>query len=203
MTQITITEEELNLILKRRELTAKRTNTQKPAHKPKDAILGENRPPGWDEHCTPCKVHRGRVTDSHPLYWFEEEIFKNITNMQHQDQHMKINTILGLPVQNVYRDRQYHCLSHLEALWQQEMLPLKYKIKYEAYKALHGIGVDNVHPAHKTEKPDYVHPIPKVIRPWNSDGYGQCDETEKFVAGKKYRYKYDDEIGYSFAKAYK
>ena len=196
MKNVLVTQEEEQFILRRRELAAKRKKLQnaapknpvQPAHKPKDAVTGTNRPAGWDSHCDPCKIHKGRITDTHPLYWFEEEIFKKIGNIQHKDQHKKITTLLKMPVQNVYRDRQYHALIHLDALWEQELLPLKYKIRYEQYKKDHGIGDDNVHPAHKTEKPDYKHPIPVKTRAFDLDNCPACNENEQFIAGKKYIY---------------
>ena len=65
-----------------------------------------------------------------------------------------------MPVQNLFRDRVYHALTHLDALWEQDMLPLKYKIRYEKFKQQHNIGDDNIHPEHKKEKPEYNFPIP-------------------------------------------
>ena len=49
----------------------------------------------------------------------------------------------------------------------------------------------------KTEKPDYVHPIPVKKRPWDVEKY-TTDKNEEFVVGKKYRYAYDDEVGYKY-----
>lgn len=203
-----ITQEEKQFILKRREILTKRNKlrnvapTNPPKAKTKDVILGENRPKGWDEHCSPCQIHKGRLTEEHPLYWFEERIFQKITNLQHKEQHKKIKTLLGLNVQNVFRDRQYHALAHLEALWQQQLLPLSYKIKAEEYKAKHKIGMDFVHPGHKKPDSDYVHPISNSKRPWDSSKYIESKD-EAFVAGKKYKYAYDKEIGYKFEEAYK
>lgn len=194
-----ITEEEKLFILKRRELSANRKKLQTKAPKtvkkasPKQAN-------GWDAHCNPCQVHHGRMTEKHPLFWFEEKIFKKISNMQHKDQHKKISKLLGIPVQNVFRDRQYHSLTHLDALWEQQLLPLTYKARYEEYKALHGIGDDNVHPKHKEEKPDYNYPVPNKKRPWDAEKY-HCSVNEDFVAGKKYIYEYDKEVNYKYKEA--
>lgn len=199
MEQLLVTEQEKVFILRRRELSDKRKKLQNVAPKhpvrqvqeaPKKQV-----PQGWDSHCNPCKVHKGRITETHPLFWFEDEIFKNIDNLQHKEQHKKITEILKIPVQNVFHDRQYHALTHLDALWEQEMLPLKYKVRYEEYKTLHGIGSDNVHPAHKEAKPDYKYPVPVIKRPWDVEKYGTPDKSEQFIAGKKYIYNYDKEIG--------
>ena len=204
MENFLITDEEKTFILTRRELAAKRKklrqsppqhSVQQHAQQPQQQ---GNRPPGWDSHCDPTKVHKGRITETHPLYWFETEIFSKISNEAHKAQHKLLRSLLGMPVQNVYRDRQYHALVHLEALWQQQLLPLKYKIKIEEYKDMHGIGSDFVHPEHKKKNPDYVHPLPKISRPWDADKYGNCDEGETFVAGRKYVYDYDKEIGYKY-----
>ena len=79
-----VTDEEKNFILKRRELADKRKKSRNAA--PKHPVQTEqqpkqqgNRPPGWDSHCDPSKVHSGRMTEKHPLYWFESEIFKKIS----------------------------------------------------------------------------------------------------------------------------
>jgi len=207
MEDLKLTDEERQLIITRRELFEKRqkrqnTASQTPSNQkadPKgkqDVILGQNRPKGWDSHCHPCQIHAGRMTEVHPLFWFESEIFRKISNMQHKEQHKKIAKILNIPVQNIFRDRQYHALAHLEALWQQQLLPVKYKRKYEAYMEEHGIGQDFVHPEHKKQKPDYKHPMPVIKRTWDAEKYEDVDE--EFVVGKKYRYSYDDEIGYKF-----
>ena len=133
----------------------------------------------------------------------KKEIFSKIGNVAHKDQHKLIRSLLCMPVQNVFRDRQYHALAHLESLWQQQLLPLKYKIRYEEYKEKHGIGQDFVHPEHKKEKPDYAYPMPVLKRPWDKDKYGACDENESFVVGKKYKYPHDKEIGYDYYKSTK
>lgn len=207
MEQLLVTDQEKLFILKRRELAEKRKQTaQLPPHqpkqeeKPKDVILGENRPKGWDSHCDPAKVHKGRITQTHPLYWFEDEIFKRITNLQHKEQHSKISKILCIPVQNVFRDRVYHALSHLDALWEQGMLPVKYKVRYEDFKEQHGIGDDNVHPAHKELKPDFKHPVANKKRPWDKEKYPVPEKDEVFLPGKKYYYDYDKEIGYKYTE---
>lgn len=206
MEELVLTEEERRLIITRRRLAIERKkranqapkNEAKVPEKKKDAVLGENRPKDWDSHCSPCTPHQGRMTEAHPLYWFEKEVFRKISNMQHKEQHKKIAKLLKLPVQNVFRDRQYHALAHMEALWQQQMLPLKYKIRYEKYKEEHGIGPDLVHPEHKKLKPDYNYPVAKLERPWDAEKYGPADEKEEFEAGKKYIYDYDKEIGYEY-----
>ena len=194
MKELLITDEEKNFILKRRELAAKRKKLRNAA--PKHPVQAAqqpqqqgNRPQGWDSHCDPSKIHKGRITEKHPLYWFEAEIFKKIGNIAHKEQHKKIRSLLGMPVQNLFRDRVYHALTHLDALWEQDMLPLKYKIRYEKFKQQHNIGDDNIHPEHKKEKPEYNFPIPNKTRPFSFDDYPTCDEKEEFTVGRKYRYK--------------
>lgn len=199
--ELKLTEEEIQLILNRRKLMANRMIKQQKAEenqavapkkeeipdygvkKPaKDVILGENRPKDWDSHCNPCQVHKGRLTPGHPMYWFEENVFQKISNMEHQRQHKKIKELLGMPVQTNSRDRVYHALSHLDALWTQELLPVAYKIRYEEYKKEHGIGDDNIHPAHK--KPGVVYKTPKFKRPWNPEDHKDYDPDEKFVGDR-------------------
>ncbi len=141
------------------------------------------------------------MTESHPLFWFEADIFKKITNKQHAEQHRLVTKLLKLPIQTKSRDRQYHGLAHMEALWQQEMLPLKYKIKYEAFIKEHNISADFIHPGQKVEGEKY--PLGNIKRPWDKDKYGPADEKEEFKAGKKYIYPYDKEIGYVYKEAYK
>jgi hypothetical protein len=89
----------------------------------------------------------------------------------------------------------------MEALWQQEMLPLKYKIKYEAFKKEHNISADFIHPGQKVEGEKY--PLGNIKRIWDEEKYGAADEKEEFKAGKNYRYSFDDEIGYSYLTDYK
>lgn len=140
------------------------------------------RPKGWDSHCNPDKIHKGRLTPGHPMYWFEENVFRKITNMEHQAEHKKIKDILGMPVQTNSRDRVYHALCHLDVLWTEGRLPIGYKHRYEEYKKEQGIGDDNIHPAHK--KKGVVYPVPKNKRPWNPEDYQDYDETQEFT-GKK------------------
>lgn len=187
MKNFLITDEEKQLILKRRELAAKRGKLRNA--KPKNQVKTQEKSNSWDTHCDPSKVHKGRITEQHPLYWFEDEIFKKIGNLQHKEQHKKISKLLNMPVHNVFRDRVYHALTHLDALWEQNMLPLKYKIRYEKYKEKHRIGDSNVHPEHKKLKPDYKYPIPIKNRSFSFQDYPTCDETEVFQVGKKYTYK--------------
>lgn len=202
MIQFEITEEEKLFIVKRRELAAKRKKLRHAVSAPKKEVKKETpkQANGWDAHTNPCQIHRGRMTPEHPLHWFEEEIFAKITNLQHKEQHKLIRSLLKMPVQNVFRDRQYHSLVHIESLWQQQLLPLSYKIRAEEYKAKFGIGQDFVHPKHKELKPDYVHPSPVLKRPWDAEKYGEADMSEKFIVGKKYIYDYDKEIGYDYTK---
>ncbi len=192
--EIELTEAELKLILKRRELAAKRKKSRNaaPQHPVRQAQQQQpqgNRPPGWDSHHDPAKIHKGRITEGHPVYWFENEIFSKIGNIEHKQQHKLIRKLLGMPVQNLFRDRVYHALTHLDALWEQDMLPLKYKIKYEKFKQEHNIGDDNVHPEHKKDKPDYTFPIPVKNRPFSFELYPTCDEKETFSAGRTYKYE--------------
>ena len=198
-----ITDEEKAFILKRRELAAKRKKLRhaQPKHPVKAAQQPQqqgNRPPGWDSHCDPSKIHKGRITDKHPLFWFEKDIFSKIGNVEHKTQHKLIRKLLGMPVQNLFRDRVYHALTHMDTLWEQGLLPLKYKCAYEEFKELHKIGDDNVHPEHKKEKPDYKFPIPNISRPWDKEAYGTPDESEEYRNGKSYYYAYDKECGYEY-----
>ena len=94
-----------------------------------------------------------------------------------------------MPVQNLFRDRVYHALTHLDALWEQDMLPLKYKLRYENFKQEHNIGEDNVHPEHKKTKPDYNFPIPTKNRPFSFEQYATCNEKEEFRVGQLYKYE--------------
>ena len=139
-------------------------------------------------HCDPCKVHRGRLTNpDHPLHWFEKEIFAKIGNMNHQGEHAKIVNILKMPVQASSRDRCYHALCHLDVLWTEKKLPLKYKRKYEAYKEETKIGDDNVHPDHKTD--DAKFPEAQNKREWNPEDYEGVESNETFKVGTVYEYK--------------
>lgn len=201
MEQFILTDDEKDFIVKRRELADKRKKLQAnaaqktPVAQPKPK---SNRPPGWDDHCDVHKTHKGRMTEEHPLYWFEKEIFSKITNLQHKAQHKKITEILHVPVQNVFRDRCYHAIQHLQVLWEQCMLPLKYKARIEDFKAKHNIGMDGVHPEHKKQKPDYKYPVPVTSRPWDNESYGEADDNEEFIVGKQYVYEYDNICGYEY-----
>lgn len=192
MEDLVLTAEERELILKRRSLLAKRQNGQiQKKEQPQkrntdDVILGKNRPKGWDDHCDPEKVHKGRLTADHPMGWFEPEIFKHISNKEHQAEHRKIREVLGMPVQNKYKDRIYHALCHLDVLWTEGRLPVRYKHKYEEYKKQNNIGDDNVHPAHKEEGVNYK--LPKDKRPWNPEDYQDFDPQEKFDPNHVYDY---------------
>jgi hypothetical protein len=207
MKNLLVTDEEKAFILKRRELAAKRKKlrhaqpqhpVQQHAQQPQQQ---NNRPAGWDDHNEPDRVHKGRITEGHPMFWFEKDIFSKIGNVAHKEQHKLIRKLLGMPVQNLFRDRVYHAITHLDALWEQCMLPLKYKKKYEDFKVLHNIGDDNVHPEHKKEKPDFDYPIAQKNRPWNPEAYGAPDESEVYQNGKKFRYDYDEECGYEYKSA--
>lgn len=203
MNNFLITDEEKQLILKRRELADKRQKSRDlPPKNAAKAVQPQpkqnNRPAGWDDHNDPCKVHKGRITEGHPLFWFEKEIFSKIGNVEHKNQHKLIRKILGMPVQNLFRDRAYHALSHLDCLWEQGMLPLKHKKRYEDYKKLHNIGDDNVHPDHKKDKPDYDFPVANKKRPWDEKAYGQANEAEEYKNGRKFYYDYDEECSYEY-----
>ena len=153
---------------------------QKPTEAPKDAILGTNRPPGWDSHTDVGKTHKGRLTTEHPFAFFEEEIFKKIKNMAHQKEHKKITEVLGMPVQANNRDRVYHLLCHMDVLWYEKRLPLKYKKLQEGLKQKHNIGPDNISLGQK--KKGVVYPFPKVELPkWDVSKYTNIDETELFT----------------------
>lgn len=208
-----LTQEEINLILTRRELKKARQQApvasapQKTEGRARPAGFGKScpvnpkndqerlaknealkkdpkywdkgRPKQWDSHCEPDKIHKGRLTPGHPMYWFEENVFRKISNMRHQAEHKKIKDLLGMPVQTNSRDRVYHALCHLDVLWTEGNLPVNYKAKYEEYKKEQGIGDDNIHPAHK--KPGVVYPTPKNKKPWNPEEYKGYDENEVFV----------------------
>ena len=210
MKNLLITDEEKAFILKRRELAAKRKKLRHaaPAHpvqqhqqQPQQQPQQGNRPQGWDSHHDPAKVHKGRITEGHPVYWFENDIFSKIGNIEHKTQHKLIRKLLGMPVQNLFRDRVYHALTHMDALWEQGLLPLKYKIAYEDFKKEHEIGDDNVHPEHKKDKPDFDFPKAQKNRPWMSEAYGEADPKEQYTNGKKYYYDYDKECGYEYKAA--
>lgn len=191
MDELVLTEEERKLIITRRRLSIERIKRagQAPKNPAKVVEKSPKQANGWDAHESPCKVHQGRLTESHPLFWFEQEVFRKIGNMQHKEQHDKIAKLLKVPVQNVFRDRVYHSLCHLDCLWEQKMLPMKYKHRYEKYKLENGIGDDNVHSEHKKAKPDYDYPVPVKNREFSFDLYPEFDEKEEFKAGKLYEYK--------------
>lgn len=142
----------------------------------------KGRPTGWDSHCEPDKIHKGRLTPGHPMYWFEENVFRNISNKRHQEEHSKIKDLLKMPVQTNSRDRVYHALCHLDVLWTEGNLPVSYKAAYEKYKQQQGIGDDNIHPSHK--KPGVVYPAPKNKRPWDAEEYVDYDKDEVFVGDR-------------------
>lgn len=221
--ELQLTEQEINLILTRRQLMERRQaqpipepskavtanpqpsegvsrpggfakcstnpkNAQEIAQK-KEALakdpkyFDKNRPKGWDVHCNPCQVHKGRLTPGHPMFWFEDNVFKNITNDRHGEEHAKIKRLLEIPVQTNSRDRVYHALSHLDVLWTEGNLPVSYKAKYEEFKTKEGIGDDNVHPAHK--KKGVVYPVAKNKRPWSLEEYkDKINLDEQFVGDK-------------------
>jgi hypothetical protein len=194
--ELKLTEEEIRLILNRRKLLERRVERrsapqnpvnavsapQPPKEQKEDVILGKNRPPGWDSHTEPERIHKGRLTEGHPMHWFETNVFKKISNMRHQAEHKKIMKLLGMPVQTQSKDRVYHALCHLDVLWTEGNLPVSYKHRYEAFKAEQGIGDDNIHPAHK--KPGVVYKTPKNKRPWNPDDYKDYDKDEVFVGDR-------------------
>ena len=219
--ELNLTQQEINLILTRRELQKLRQAQGTP--KPKELNTGDSqasqqglarpggfasnnpqndqerlqknqelkknpkywdkaRPQGWDAHCNPCQVHKGRLTPGHPMYWFEENVFRNISNKLHQEQHKKIKEILGMPVQANSRDRMYHTLCHMDVLWTEGKLPVSYKKKYEDFKKKENIGDDNIHPAHK--KPGVEYPVATGKRPWTEEDMKNYDENEVFKGDK-------------------
>lgn len=180
MINFEITEDEKLLLLKRRELFEKRQKrgALKVQHQNNQPLTG---------HCKPEVVHQGRMTDpDHPMHWFEKEIFSQISNMEHQAEHAKIGELLKMPVQTSSRDRVYHALCHLDVLWAEGRLPIRYKHRYEEYKKKHKIDTDNIHPSHKTEGTKY--PEPQNKRDWNPEDYQEYSKTEKFVPTKIYEY---------------
>jgi hypothetical protein len=184
MEQFEITEEERQLILNRRKFSAVRmgppeSKPAQPAEKPVDPILGQNRPPGWDSHADLGKCHKGRLTQDHPFFFFETDIFKKISNMEHKEEHKKMTSILGMPVQSPTKDRVYHLLSHMDILWYEKRLPLHYKKRQEELKAQYGIGADNVPESQK--KQGIVYRSPKIDLPeFNAELY-DIDENEEFT----------------------
>lgn len=193
MEELTLTEEEFHLITQRRMMQeARKAHTpapgpQKPKVEKTDVVMGKNRPAGWDSHEDVGKCHKGRLTEGHPFHFFETDIFKRISNMEHQAEHKKISTVLGLPVQNANRDRVYHLLSHMDVLWYENRLPLKYKKLQEDLKKEHGVGPDNIPSGQK--KKGVIYKLPKVKLPeWNEDLY-DIDMSEEFTG---ITYNYDD-----------
>lgn len=187
-----ITEDEKQLILNRRRLSEIRLaspapgtqSSQKPSEipskQPKDVILGSNRPPGWDSHADLNKCHKGRLTEDHPFYFFEKDIFSKIVNMEHQKEHKKITEILGMPVQANNRDRVYHLLCHMDVLWYEKRLPLRFKKRQEELKKEHNIGSSNISEGQK--KKGVVYPLPKVKLPeWDVSKYPNIDMKENFT----------------------
>lgn len=189
MENFEVSADEKQLILNRRKLFAERQKSCPMSNgKPcgtKDAILGENRPKGWDNHNDLNQVHKGRVTENNPLYWFEDEIFRKIGNKNHQQEHKKIHSILGLPIQSHTRDRAYHILSHMTVLWVQKRLPLKYKVREQEIRDQYGVGVDNVPAGQKKE--GVVYPQPKIEIPQFKAEWFNVDESEEFT-GEVYDY---------------
>ena len=193
MEELKLTLEETNLIITRRKLFKQRQEMRNAAPKnPARQQPQQNQAPkqanGWDAHGDVSKPHQGRMTEAHPLYWFEKDIFHKITNDQHQAQHAKIAQLLKVPIQNALKDRVYHGLCHMDALWEQKMLPMKFKHKYERFKKENGIGDNNVHPKQMELKPNYKFPIPQKNRPFSFEMYPEFDDKETFQAGKLYEY---------------
>ena len=182
MEDFKITQEEKALILKRRELFEKRKQggivaVQKQTTNPATAAANGSK----------CAPHQGRVTDpSHEMHWFEQEIFSQIGNMNHQKEHRKILEVIKMPVQSATRDRIFHQLCHLDVLWKEGRLPVKYKHKYEEYKKKYNIDDTNLHPDLKEEGREYPTPFEK--RAWNPEDYQDYDKNEKFIPTKVYDY---------------
>ena len=190
--QLILTDEERILILNRRKLQKERAlrRNSAPKNQAKAAPVQQKQEPkqpnGWDAHKEPDRIHRGRLTEDHPLGWFEPEIFRKIGNMEHKAEHKKIPELLKMPIQTKSRDRVYHALCHLDVLWTEAHLPLKYKHKYEEYKKEHSIGDDNIHPSHKKEGEKY--PVAQNKRPWSAEDHSEFNDKEKFIVGKVYKY---------------
>jgi len=187
MKELVLTEEEKKLILKRRELQEARKNRplqasqqQPPAQKQQQPQQQpQARPDLYKPHTDLSRPHRGRLQPDHPVYWFEKEIFQQIGNVQHKKEHEKIAKLLKMPVQNKFRDRVYHALCHLDVLWAEGRLPVRYKHAYEKLKEDNGIGEDNIHPGHKIKGEDY--PVPQNKRPWNPEEFKDYDDEELFL----------------------
>ena len=177
-----LSQEEIDLILKRRELTVKRQ-----ARGPVSAVnrvVEEVKP-------VPKKADgdvNGRITDpGHPMHWFESQVFSRIGNLDHEKEHDKIWTLLKMPIQSSSRSRIFHSLCHLDVLWTEGRLPLHYKRKYEQYKKDNGIGEDNLFPESKVEGETYA--VPQNKRPWNPEQYAHIESNEIFNPKRTYKYE--------------
>ena len=177
-----LSQEEIDLILKRRELTVKRqargpvsavnrvVEEVKPA--PKKAVGDVN----------------GRITDpSHPLHFFESQIFSKLGNVEHEKEHHKIWEVLKMPIQASNRSRVYHATCHLDLLWQEHRLPLHYKRRYEEYKKQNGIDDTNLFLDSKV--PGETYPTPFNKRPWEPEKYAHIKSNEVFNPKKLYTYE--------------
>jgi len=193
--ELKLTEEETALVLNRRKLSGIRlaNPTPSPSSSPKtpengsQAVPRGNRPPGWDSHTDLNRTHKGRLTEDHPFFFFEEEIFKKLGNNKHQEEHRKIRKVLELPVQANNRDRTYHVLTHMDVLWYEKRLPLRFKKAAEDLKKEHNIGPDNISEGQKKE--GVIYPTPKVkLLEWDEDLY-KIDMSEEFT-GKVLVYEY-------------
>lgn len=184
MEEFTLTEEEKQLIINRRNLLKSRkerviTPVKKGQNQPQPPQqAAQARPDLYQPHNDLSRPHRGRLQPGHPVYWFEKEIFQQIGNVQHKKEHEKIAKLLKMPIQNKYRDRVYHALCHLDLLWAEGRLPVRYKVGYEKLKEENNIGDDNIHPSHK--EPGVTYPIAQNKRPWNPEEFQDYDDKEMF-----------------------
>lgn len=185
---IQLTDSEKKLILRRRELMKARQARQAQPNQGLNRPAEGNSPPApqqqprpdmFKPHTDLSRPHRGRLQPDHPVYWFEKEIFQQIGNVQHKKEHEKIAKLLKMPVQNKFRDRVYHALCHLDVLWTEGRLPVRYKVAYEKLKKDNNIGDDNIHPGHKLEGETY--PVAQNKRPWDPEKYKDYDDNEPFL----------------------
>ena len=175
-----LSQEEIDLILKRRELTTKR--------QARGPVSASNRVVEEVKPAQKPQITLGRITDpSHPLHFFEKEIFAKIGNLDHEKEHHKIWDVLGMPIQASSRSREYHAICHLDVLWQEERLPLHYKRKYEEYKKQNEIDDTNLHPSLKVSGETYA--APRNKRPWNPEQYTHIESNEIFNPKRTYKYE--------------
>lgn len=190
MIDFQVTQEEKDLLLKRRELFEKRKKNGIVVVEKRKQKQPVTNPAVAAASGSKCAPHHGRVTDpSHEMHWFETLVFANITNMEHQKEHRNILELLKMPVQASNRDRVYHQLCHLDVLWSTYRLPLHLKRRYEEYKKKYNIDDTNMHPDLKESNVEY--PKPQNKRPWDEKLYEKIESIEKFDPHREYRYEPD------------